>query len=142
MKNKSLIGIIPHLDDGGYYFVEPLESSNKTKSGIILAAIKHQSIHLRDLHQKTANIIAYRDNPLQLNIGDKIVPKHPATKPFKAPKEFYVKKVDNNSWELATETEWLLEKEVVNEDRTFIKENVKKVWPIHHSEIMCVCEKK
>jgi len=139
MKNKSLIGIIPHLDDDGYYFVEPREPSNTTESGIILAKIEHQSVHLRDMHPRSANIIAYKANPLQLNIGDRILPKHPATKPFNSVKEFFVKKTDDG-WELATEIEWKQGDKVMDDDRTFTKEDVKKVWPIHHSEIMCVCE--
>jgi len=138
MKNKTIIGMIPHFDDDGYYFVEPLEISDTTKSGIILANIKHQSIHLRDLHPTSANIIAYKDNPLQLNIGDRVLPKHPATKPFGPFKEFYVKKVEDDSWEIATETEWLLEDKILSDDRTYTKNDVKKVWPVHHSEIMCV----
>lgn len=135
MKNETEIGFIPHLEDGGYYFMEPIEVEQVTETGIVLAYVEHQSKHLRQTGPEEGFILAFRDNPLGLEIGDKILPKSPCTKPLDAPKEFYVKKVDDG-WEVASEVEWDREPVKRLDDQTYIKENVKKVWPVHHSEIV------
>jgi hypothetical protein len=134
--SKTIIDLVPILDPG-YYFVEPLEYSARTASGIYLASLENQSVYLRDLHQKEAVILAYNTNVLSLNIGDVVMPHYPTTKPFSAPKEFFIKKTETG-YELCCESDWLSDKKVFADNKTYTKENTKKIWPLHYSEVMCV----